>query len=484
MRIEGEKRRVFISYRRGGGAEIARLIEAFLDAQGLDVFLDVDSLGGGHFDEQILREIEARDVFILICSPGCFDRCVDRDDWVRRELEHAISLEKRIVPVVTWGFNWPRPEELPESIRAVTRHNAFEYSHTHWKRTRGKLLDLIVADARRTTEASPADESIPRSKGDRGASGAGRDTGPGTASGLGQVLDPLSTATDSPSPSDLARLMSFAEQGNTDAQHALGAAYETGRGVERSDKQAVVWYRKAAEQGSADAQYRLGWMHAAGRGVDKSDEQALVWLRKAAEQGLALACYSLGGVYANGQGVVRSYEHAAAWYLKAAEQGLAEAQFNLGGMYEVGRGVEQCDGQAVVWYRKAAEQGHAGAQVNLGVKYLKGQGVEQSDTQAVAWFRKAAKQGEALAQFNLALMYEKGRGVEPSSKQAAAWYREAAERGNVGAQCNLAELYEKGHGIEQSDKQAVFWYRKAAEQEDAFAQAMLARMLDEGRGID
>jgi hypothetical protein len=119
---------VFISYRRGGGAEIARVVEAFLDAQGFDVFLDVDSLGGGHFDEQILREIEAREVFILICSSGCFERCIDPSDWVRRELECALLLGKHLVPVTLRGFEWPGPLQLPDSIRNVARHNAFEYS--------------------------------------------------------------------------------------------------------------------------------------------------------------------------------------------------------------------------------------------------------------------------------------------------------------------------------------------------------------------
>ena len=160
MTDQNQTPRVFISYRRGGGAEIARLIEGFLDTHGLSVFLDVDSLGGGHFDEQILRQIKERDVFILICSPGCFDRCSDPGDWVRRELEHGISLDKRIVPVTIAGFSWPRSEDLPESIRAITRQNAFEYTHNHWKRTRDSLLKMIGLEARRPTESLPRDDSI------------------------------------------------------------------------------------------------------------------------------------------------------------------------------------------------------------------------------------------------------------------------------------------------------------------------------------
>ena len=45
---------VFISYRREGGAETARLLRYELLARGWDVFLDVEDLKGGTFDERLL----------------------------------------------------------------------------------------------------------------------------------------------------------------------------------------------------------------------------------------------------------------------------------------------------------------------------------------------------------------------------------------------------------------------------------------------
>lgn len=94
---------VFISYRRDGGSEVARIIADYLESSGYEVFLDVDSLGGGHFDEMILREIDKNDTFILICSPECFARCHDPEDWVRRELERALEKRKKIIPVTLGG---------------------------------------------------------------------------------------------------------------------------------------------------------------------------------------------------------------------------------------------------------------------------------------------------------------------------------------------------------------------------------------------
>ena len=141
---------VFISYRRGGGADVARIIEAFLDKSGYDVFLDVDSLGGGHFDEMILNQIKIRKNFILICNKGCFERFCDPADWVRREVECAIECQKHIVPVVLEGFDWSDVSSqagIPDQLR---RHNSFPYVHVFWKDTQDRLIKMIEASAELT----------------------------------------------------------------------------------------------------------------------------------------------------------------------------------------------------------------------------------------------------------------------------------------------------------------------------------------------
>jgi TPR repeat protein len=167
-------------------------------------------------------------------------------------------------------------------------------------------------------------------------------------------------------------------------------------------EEAATHCRLAAEQGNPVAQNNLGVMYAAGEGVEKSDREAFVWYRKAAEQGIALTQNNLGDMYAEGRGVEQSDVEAVAWYRKAAAQGNARAQTNLGWMYEQGHGLEQSYQEAAAWYRKAADQGYARAQTNLGFLYEKGQGVEQSDAAALDWYRRGADQGFARAQHNLA----------------------------------------------------------------------------------
>lgn len=61
-----------------------------------------------------------------------------------------------------------------------------------------------------------------------------------------------------------------AEQGDAEAQFALGEYYYRGdKDREQDYEQAVYWYRKAAEQGHASAQYNLGCCYYWGYGVSQ-----------------------------------------------------------------------------------------------------------------------------------------------------------------------------------------------------------------------
>jgi formylglycine-generating enzyme required for sulfatase activity len=166
---------VFISYRRGTGSEVARIMQEYLEGQGFDVFLDVDGLGAGHFDEQLLREIESRRNFVLICSPGCLDRCMNERDWVRRELEYAIRTGRHIVPVTMPQFVWPTGDAVPRVVKELQRHNAFEYSHSHWALTKQKLASMLGRPSRSKRRASamePGEQSVMRRYGVWVAAGA------------------------------------------------------------------------------------------------------------------------------------------------------------------------------------------------------------------------------------------------------------------------------------------------------------------------
>ena len=66
---------------------------------------------------------------------------------------------------------------------------------------------------------------------------------------------------------------------------------------------ALRFWRPLAEQGNAEAQYALGFMYADGQGVPQNHAEAAKWWRLAADQGNTFAQYNLGTLYDNGHGV-------------------------------------------------------------------------------------------------------------------------------------------------------------------------------------
>ena len=77
----------------------------------------------------------------------------------------------------------------------------------------------------------------------------------------------------------------LANQGLAVAQHFLGWHYHKGIGTKQNDRQAVVWWQKAAVQGLAEAQQGLGWAYANGRGVDEDPAEAYRWYNRAVAGG-------------------------------------------------------------------------------------------------------------------------------------------------------------------------------------------------------
>lgn len=100
MRLTGKQTYdVFLSYRRSDGKLLARLLKESLEKQGYRVFLDMDELLDGVFDERVLQAIESAPIFLLLMTPHVCNRCSHEKDWVRMEIACAIRSKKTIVPV-------------------------------------------------------------------------------------------------------------------------------------------------------------------------------------------------------------------------------------------------------------------------------------------------------------------------------------------------------------------------------------------------
>jgi hypothetical protein len=144
-----------------------------------------------------------------------------------------------------------------------------------------------------------------------------------------------------------------------------GMAYYNGEGVDHNYDEAVKWVRLAADQGDANAQNALGESYYSGNGVAQNYIEAVKWARMAANKGYAAAQYAHGTLYYYGKGLTPNYNDAVKWFHKAADQGHSTALCGLGWCYELGHGVTKNKKEAMKWFRLAADQGDKEAQKKL-----------------------------------------------------------------------------------------------------------------------
>ncbi len=138
-----ERKTTFISYRRETGSIMARIVQSELKKRGHASFLDVDDLGPKQFGERLLREIELVPNFVVVLSPGSMDRCEEHEDWLRREIAHAITTHRNIVPLMVDEFQYPSKEQIPADLEELLHHNGVTYSHEYFAATFDKLSDFL-----------------------------------------------------------------------------------------------------------------------------------------------------------------------------------------------------------------------------------------------------------------------------------------------------------------------------------------------------
>lgn len=146
------KYEIFISYRRNA-FESAQLIASSFKAAGYNVFIDVESLRSGKFNEQLYRVIDGCKDFVLVLPQGALDRCESEDDWVRLEVMRAMAQGKNIIPVMLAGFTWkdPMPKGMEElkNYQAITASSS-EFFDLSMKRLAGYLKSRSHAGLKKT----------------------------------------------------------------------------------------------------------------------------------------------------------------------------------------------------------------------------------------------------------------------------------------------------------------------------------------------
>lgn len=96
---------VFISYRRTNFPWALNIYQ-YLTYHNYDVFFDYESIDSGDFEQVIIGNIKARAHFLVLLTPSALERCVNPDDWLRREIETALDEKRNIVPLFLENFSF------------------------------------------------------------------------------------------------------------------------------------------------------------------------------------------------------------------------------------------------------------------------------------------------------------------------------------------------------------------------------------------
>lgn len=305
---------IFISYRRDGGEALACLISEKLRQREFSVFYDVESLRSGKFNEKIFQVIDTCTDVIVILPQNSLNRCINNDDWVRKEIAYAIKSKKNIIPIMMRNFEFPK--ELPNDIRDLKNFNGISANLEYFEATFNKLLSMLNSRDIYSLEK------------------AGNLT------------------TDKDLKKELSACLKQARENNTaEAKYKLAKCYSR---LKNSDLNEIIskLYKQAANMGYVYAQNELGICYKEGIGVEQNIEKAFDYFKLAADQGLASAQRNLATCFSD-----YHKELSIKWLERAGNQGDAEAFYEIGLLYET---KWDYDSQLIArkYYEKAAHLGY------------------------------------------------------------------------------------------------------------------------------
>ena len=163
--------RIFISYRRQDSAYPAgwlydRLAERFGPEQ---IFKDVDSIElGDDFVETITNAVGSCDILLALIGQEWLDaagsdgsrRLTDPDDFVRLEIEAALTRKVLLIPILVEGALMPRADQLPPSIAPMVRRQALELSPNRFRADTQRLLDVMERTLANIHDEQPGEPAV------------------------------------------------------------------------------------------------------------------------------------------------------------------------------------------------------------------------------------------------------------------------------------------------------------------------------------
>src|SRR5215471_11922820 len=165
--------RIFMSYRREDTDYPAAWLYERLASHfsGNQVFKDIDSIElGDDFVEEITTAVQSCEVLLALIGLRWLTaadrdgqrRLDDPNDFVRVEIEAALTRGVRVIPVLVEGARMPRADELPASLAKLIRRQALELSPSRFHFDTQRLLKVLERTiTRRQDEDAPQPDTPP-----------------------------------------------------------------------------------------------------------------------------------------------------------------------------------------------------------------------------------------------------------------------------------------------------------------------------------
>lgn len=249
-----------------------------------------------------------------------------------------------------------------------------------------------------------------------------------------------------------------AEQGDVLAQILLAKCYIGSFGFDEEDEKFVYWISKAADQGNPEAQRALGEAYLKldnEAALPKSYPDAIKWLEQAAAQNDLRALINLAEVYFDDEGIERDLvktDH----YLQRAEALFKEREakdYNdasehdlIADLYYRKAEDRTTRQKAFNHYCKALSFGNESSLYDVGWMYFingyDSASLKLSSNELLLLMQNRAKSASSSnLSYLLGKIFYKGYRIKENKAEAEKWYLVSKEKGSLSACCGLAFYY-------------------------------------------
>lgn len=408
---------IFISYRHSS-YHIAKLVHTYLHSANYKTFLDFERLESGPFNTQLYSVIENCKDFILILTPNDLDRCHKEDDWIKKEVCHAIKHKKNIIPLFFNDFQWP--QNMSKELDPLSTYLGIPVTNLHFDYEIQILKKKFIKSK---PKANPVKLLLY------------------TAIAIIAIFSIIDSFK-----SKEAIYPTVAEKEDVNYSDPLVIASMDTIILNKYGKDKIIDTYIDAKRGNSDAQCNIGKIC-----YDSENyKDALYWFSLSAKQGNFMAANELGRCYYNANGVTRSPRNALNWFLVSARGNCPEGLNNAGKCYYEGYGTNVPDVEkAFNFFSMAANAQCVSAQFNLGQRYFNGEGVEKSEEnirKGIEWLERAANNGSPMAQARLGEIYSNGiNNVEIDYIKAEKWLNKAIDSNDPKVSLSAEKILKKMH---------------------------------------